>query len=198
MKRPDLNSKLSIDDFENFYWLKEELVLFCKKNGICSSVGKSEIAERIKIYLSTGKIIRETTKQIFTSKFDWNSSILNLDTIITDNYKNTENVRAFMKKLIGSHFNFSTEFMQWTKLNIGKTLGDAILEWKSIYEFKKTTKIKSEIAPQFEYNTYIRDFLTDNKHLTIKDAIKYWKLKRDIKGSNKYTKEDLRLTENDL
>jgi hypothetical protein len=85
--------------------------------------------------------------------------------------------------------------MKWMKQNIGKTMRDAIIEWKRIYEMKKDKNYQTNISSQFEYNTYIRDFLADNKEKTIKDAIKYWKLKRNRRGDNVYTKKDLQLTD---
>ena len=194
-KRPDLNNKISVIDFKDFYWLKRELVNFCKFNGIYSTGGKQELVDRIIFYLQTGRVTSVISKQLIKSKFDWNSTELTLDTQITDNYKNTENVRAFMKQEIGSHFHFTTEFMKWTKQNVGKTLKDAVAEWKRIDEKKKDVNYRTTISSQFEYNTYIRDFLADNKEKKLKDAIHYWKLKRNRRGDNIYKKEDLQLIE---
>ena len=49
--------------------------------------------------------------------------------------------------------------MKWIKENVGKTLGDAIIEWNRINELKKDKNYVSEIDPQFEYNRYMRAFL---------------------------------------
>jgi hypothetical protein len=73
--------------------------------------GKWELADRIVIYLQTGEIVKNVNKQKCSSNFDWNKSTITLDTIITENYKNTENVRAFMTKEIGSHFSNSFFFL---------------------------------------------------------------------------------------
>jgi hypothetical protein len=194
MKRPELNNNISVSDFKDFYWLKEELLAFCKSEGIRTNGGKQELADRIVIYLQTGAIIKTENKQKRTSNYDWNKSTIDLDTIITDNYKNTENVRTFMINAIGSRFRFNVEFLKWTKQNIGKTMRDAIAEWKRITEQKRDKNHKTEIAVQFEYNTYIRSFLADNPGKTIKDAIKYWKIKRDQRGNNIYSREDFQLT----
>jgi hypothetical protein len=199
MKRPELNSNLSAADFKDFYWLKEELTAFCKSRGINMTGGKRELADRIVIYLQTGEIVKSVNKQKCSSNFDWNKSTITLNTIITDNYKNTEKVRAFMTKEIGSHFRFNTEFMNWTKQNTGKTMGDAVAEWKWIYTSKQDKTHKTEIAPQFEYNTYIRSFLADNPDKSIpdksiKEAICYWNLKRNRRGNVAYSREDLELS----
>ena len=51
-------------------------------------------------------------------------------------------------------------FQKWLKSNTGKTYGQAIEAYNQILEEKKKTK--TTIEPQFEYNTYIRDFFADN------------------------------------
>jgi len=192
-KKPELNSNTSLKDFKDFYWLKEELVSFCKKNEINCSGGKIEIANRIIYFLETGKKDRKRNVQRSKSNFDWNTERLSCETVITDNYKNTENVRRFFIDEIGTHFKFNVPFMNWAKQNIGKTLQDAANEWNRIYLLKKDKNYQSEIDSQFEYNAYMRDFLKDNPSLTANDARKYWMLKRETRGSKKYAKSDLQL-----
>ncbi len=193
-ERPILNKEISLEDFNDFYWLKKELIHFCRTIGISSTGGKIEISNRIRTYLSTGEIIKQVknTHKI-KSKFDWANEVLTKDTLITDSYKNGENVRNFFIQEIGSHFKFNVIFMKWMKENIGKTLAEAIIEWKRIEELKKDRNYLSEISPQFENNRYIRAFLKDNPDLSSKDAIKFWKLKSSKRGSNEYDKKDLEL-----
>ena len=54
---------------------------------------------------------------------------------------------------------------------------------------------KTVIGKQFVYNTYIRDFFADNKGASLEEAIKCWKYKKSLKGSNKYEKSDLKALE---
>ena len=113
--------------------------------------------------------------------------------MITDSYKNSENVRAFFIENIGPHFSFNTIFMRWMKENEGKTLEEAIIEWKRLHELKKDKNYQSEIEPQFEYNKYMRAFLADNPDLSSKDAMAFWNLKKKLRGTNEYEKSDLEL-----
>lgn len=196
MQRPTLNKDISLTNFNDFYWLKEELVAFCRTEGISTAGGKLELAGRIQTYLSTGTIVKpETIIKKSHSTFDWKTEPLTPSTIITDSYRNSENVRAFFLAEIGSHFSFNVKFMNWMKQATGKTLQDAIEEWKKINDLKKDKNYQTEIAPQFEYNRYMRAFLADNPDLTTKDAMKYWKLKKAQRGSNAYEREDLKLIE---
>jgi len=196
-KRPKLNKEISVKDFQEFYWLKEELVQFCRSCGLKSSGGKIEINKRIINFLRTGKRTTKTSNQDTKakSKFDWNKSVLTLDTKITDNYKNTENVRSFFQQNIGIKFKFNVSFMNWMKTNIGKTLNDAITKWIEIENKNKNSDKPKMIAPQFEYNTYLRDFLEDNPKLNRDVGIKLWKIKKSLRGNNKYKKEDLKFIE---
>lgn len=191
-KRPKLNNGISVKDFMEFYWLKNELVEFCRKEGLKASGSKLEITEQIKYYITTGS--KNLTKPILKSKskFDWKNTQLSIKTEITDNYTNTENVRLFFESQIGKQFKFNVKFMNWMKLNYGKKLGEAIEEWKSIEAEKKTRTQPKEIAPQFEYNKFMRDFLADNPNLERAIGIKLWKVKKSMRGDNIYDREDLK------
>lgn len=194
-RRPELTKNTSITDFRDFYWLKEELVHFCKSAGLSTSGGKIQISERIEDYIQTGDIeLKIAPKKIKPlSTFDWNNEQLTLDTIITDNYKNTENVRTFFTKEIGNHFKFNVKFMEWMKSHSGQTLGDSIEIWNRIRTDNKTSTLPKKIAPQFEYNTYIRDFLADNPSIQRDIGIKLWKIKKSLRGDNVYRREDMGL-----
>lgn len=193
LDRPILNTKITIEDFNDYYWLKVELTNFCREVGICSVGSKMELTKRIQQFLENGTIIFENNKITYSSDFDWNKEQLSTSTIITDNYKNTENVRTFFCKEIGKSFKFNVAFMKWMKTNSGKTLGDAIKQWNEIKTLKSNNNFKTEIASQFEYNAYIKDFFVDNPHLSINDAIACWNKKRKQKGDKKYIKDDLKL-----
>ena len=66
-----------------------------------------------------------------TRPFDWHYSVLSSHTIIAPDYRNTQNVRRFFKSEIGENFKFDRPFMTWMQDNAGKTLGDAVDEWRS-------------------------------------------------------------------
>ena len=55
-ERPVLDKNLDSKKFRDFYYLKEELVDFCRKNGLPVSGGKLQITDRIACFLDTGEI----------------------------------------------------------------------------------------------------------------------------------------------
>jgi hypothetical protein len=55
-KRPELTKPISVKDFKEFYWLKNELINFCRTESLGTSGGKREIENRIECYLKQVKI----------------------------------------------------------------------------------------------------------------------------------------------
>jgi len=191
-KRPILNKNISSKDFQEFYWLKKELVIFCRKEKLKTTGSKIEITDRISNYLKTGNRQLSKLTPKFNSNFDWKNEELFLETKITDNYTNTENVRKFFQERVGKQFKFNIEFMKWMKMNCGKTLKDALSVWDEIKAEKKNNTHPKVIAPQFEYNTYLRDFMAANPNAKRALGIKLWKIKKSLRGNNIYKKEDLK------
>ena len=63
------------------------------------------------------------------SAFDWHSDPITRDTPVTASYRNTQNVRRFLKGQCGARFKFDRPFMQWIKDGAPKTMGDVADEW---------------------------------------------------------------------
>jgi hypothetical protein len=191
--RPAIATIKTGKELKRWYWLKEELVAYCKQNAIVYSGGKFTILERIAKKLDGKKLISKTnTKAV--SIFDWHGAPLTPNTIISDNYKNSQNVRRFFKVHCVEKFHFSIPFMKWMKANTGKKLKDAIIEWKRLQKIVSDKSFKSVIPAHNQYNQYIRDFFADNPGKTLKDARHYWKLKRQLPVQrHRYERSDLKL-----
>lgn len=183
-ERPILTKEINIETFKNYYYLKSELVTFCKENNLPTTGSKVEITNRIIYFLQTGKIISSSK-----TKTKQNIEEINENTIIGSNVSYSEKHRKFFKDRIGKSFTFNVPFQRWLKNNSNKTYGEAI---NAYYEIIKEKKIhKAPIDKQFEYNTYIRDFFNNNKNKSLKDAIVCWKYKKSLPGDNHYDNSDL-------
>jgi Domain of unknown function (DUF6434)/SAP domain-containing new25 len=198
LKRPNILKVSSSKEFTKWYWLKEELIAYCQKKGIKTTGGKFEIADRIVHFLDTSQIAKSTAKanKKISSNFDWHKEPLGLETIITDSYKNTQNMRRFMVSQVGAKFRFSIALMDWMKANVGKTLKSAVAEYQRLETQKKDKSFKTEILPHNQYNRYLRDFFADNSDQTMADARRCWQLKRALPGYYKrtlYESSDLQL-----
>ncbi|MDO4356350.1 MAG: DUF6434 domain-containing protein [Clostridia bacterium] len=184
-ERPVLDRDLDSKTFRDFYYLKEELVNFCRENGIPVSGGKIEITDRIAYFLDTGKILSAQTARKKTTAI----STICEDTKIEANLVCSEKHRVFFREHIGSGFSFNVAFQKWLKSNTGKTYKEAIVAYYQILKDKK--KGKTKIDKQFEYNAYIWDFFEDNKEKTLEEAITCWKYKKQLQGHNCYERTDL-------
>ncbi|MDP9723879.1 hypothetical protein J2W44_002964 [Priestia aryabhattai] len=160
--RPELTKDLPIKDFTDFYWLKTELQQFCRENNMSPFGFKMELSKRIEVFLATGDTqqSKAPSKRRSSSK---TQAPLTLDTVIMENHRCSQEVRAFFKEAIYPTFHFSTYIQNYFKENVGKTYRDVVKAWHEEEKRKKQPSYQKEIAPQFEYNRFIRDFLTIRK-----------------------------------
>ena len=184
-QRPNLNKELDGATFRNFYYLKQELVEFCRENRLPASGGKIEVTDRIAHFLDTGKVLAASDRRRSTV----NVGTITEDTKIEQNIVCSEKHRAFFLEKIGKGFSFNVQFQKWLKANAGKTYGDAMKAYYRILEEKKQGQ--TTIDRQFEYNTYIRDFFEDNQGRSLEEAIACWKYKKSLPGHNRYERSDL-------
>lgn len=173
MDRPELNRDISETDFRTFYWLKRELIDFCRRHGLPTSGSKFDLTDRIATFLSTGNVPQKNTKQARVS--DNMPEQFTRDTVIGPNWRCSQHLRAFFVQEIGPRFHFNGVMREFIKQGQGKTLQEAIDVW---YQEKENPRPEKEIAPQFEYNRHIREFFKKHPGKTLQDAIAAWKIKK--------------------
>lgn len=205
--RPQLTKDLKSEDFMEYYFLKEELKEFCRREGLKIGGSKNQLEERIIYYLDTGKSLDESVKDGNKTKnhksvkddnktkncnhkiSNSDSQEITLDSILGENFRCSEDKREFFEREIGKGFKFKVKFQRWLKANPDKTYQDAI---NAYYELQNSNE-KTKIDRQFQYNQYIRDFFEDNEGRSLDDAIKCWKYKKSLKGHNRYEDSDLKI-----
>lgn len=185
--RPILHTDLSAEEFLDYYWLKAELQEFCRGNGLSAAGSKGEITDRISTFLRTGEIMKPMRQATARPKQKAQKE-LNLETVITEDHRCSQKVRAFFQTVIPT-FHFSTFIQNYFKQNIGKKYRDAVAAWHEEEERKKDPSYKKEIAPQFEYNRFIRDYFADpnNKGKSQAEAIAAWDNCKRLPGSRTYS-----------
>ena len=192
--RPNISDITTGNELRRWYWRKDELVAHARALDLRRTGGKFDILNRIAIFLDTGQPPQEN-RQSNKSKFDWHSEPLENTTIITDSYKNTQNVRRYFKSQLGEGFKFNIAFMEWMKSNIGRSLADACAAYETIKADQAAhgTRIKSHN----QFNQYTRDFLTDNPEMNMDDVRRIWARKiaqPSENGRHIYERSDLKLT----
>ncbi|MEM6386635.1 MAG: DUF6434 domain-containing protein [Pseudomonadota bacterium] len=195
--RPDIDTMTTGQDLKRWYWRKDELVARARALGVKTSGGKFLILDRIAHYLDTGETAFPGDLKVTPqSKFDWHSATLTPETIITDSYKNSQNVRRFFKAQLGDGFKFNIAFMAWMRSNTGKTLADACAAYGEIRKAEKENP--AAIPDHNQFNQYTRDFLDDNPDLSMADVRRVWALKiqrPSETGRHVYERGDLKLEE---
>lgn len=169
---------------EGVYYLKQELIDFCKELEIpYSGFSKLELEAQIKSYLKTGRILFKALPKITNLELP-----IVLEGIISPNYKNDLKHREFFQKY-NPKFKYNIRFLAWIKENKGKKTYKEALDF-----YNKTQDLKNEeIAPQFKYNTYIRDFFKAFPNKTKEEAIKCWNYKKNIKGNHTFEVNDIKM-----
>lgn len=182
--RPVLTGATACEEFQKYYYLKNELTAFCRREGLSSAGSKDDLTRRIARYLKTGE--KEPAPP---ARKKQKNEIIAYDAQIGENFCCSENSRTFFKNAIGKRFTFCTAFQEWLKSNPEKTYRDAV---EAYYVLKKQPH---KIGRQFEYNTYIRDFFAANPGKTLADAIRCWNYKKSLPGPRSYETGDLKILE---
>ncbi|MEL6538503.1 MAG: DUF6434 domain-containing protein [Bacteroidota bacterium] len=196
MARPDFEQITTGAEFNRWYWLKNEMVALCKTMGLPYSGSKFELRDRIMYALDHDGALLPAPKKRTKSGFNWAKAELTPETVITDNVTFGQNLRRFMKRQVGEHFAFNTDFMAWVKAHVGHTLAQAVKKWHQLEARKSDPSFRTEIAQHNMYNQYTRDFLDDNPELTPGDARRCWLLKKQLPtedGFIRYHPDDLAL-----
>lgn len=177
---------ITVETLKNAYWLKLQLIDFCKKNGLSTAGSKKNLEQRIAVFLSSGsKIKLESNKQ--TGQRDSHQPLMR-DTLVV-NYKNDAATRLFFIKHIGQHFRFDAYLRQFTNINnITKNLtyGDLIDGWLQEEAQRKNPNHQTRIGEQFEYNQFTRDYFSNEKGRSRSDAIKAWAIVKTLPGEKTY------------
>ena len=127
-----LNTMLDSRTFRSFYYLKEELVAFCRENKLPVTGGKIELTDRIAYYLDTGKVLESSSPK----KKNNIAGPITEDSVIEENIVCSEKHRVFFIEKIGKSFSFNVMFQKWLKSNAffednkDRSLSEAIICWK--------------------------------------------------------------------
>lgn len=151
-------------EFRRWYWLRDELAGFARQLGLSTAGGKVELADRIAARLggraSTPPVRRTAGAQL--------TGALSTETVIPAGQRSSQALRAFFEAEIGPTFHFDGHMRSFISAG-GATLGDAIGHWYATRDAEPT-----EIAAQFEYNRFTRQWHTDNPHGTREQLLADW------------------------
>lgn len=190
--RPPIEKIKAAAELSQWYWLKSELVSFARQSGVACDCSKPELLSRLCHWLETGEK-SDNKKARPKSKFDWSKEALTVATVITDSYRNTQNMRRFMQANAAEYFAFSNEFMAWMRTAEGKTLQQAVDFWLALDAKKKRDGYREKPLPQNQYNQFSRDISKAVPGITATDIRRIWAIKRAGPAPHVYQQGDERL-----
>jgi hypothetical protein len=172
MSRPTLEPKLAVEQFRRWYWLKSELVAFCRAVRLSTVGTKPELAQRIEAYLS-GKPVPEAQK--VSRRVGTMPTTFTPDTVIGEGWRCNQGLGVFFKSVCGPGFRFNAAVRQVIHEGKGRPLSEAIAAYKhSILP----NSPKQPIIAQNQYNQHTRDFFVRYPNATRAQCIADWKRKR--------------------
>ncbi len=185
--RPKLNGKISVADFESFYWLKSELATFAVANGISTSGKKLDISTRISAHLRGKKPV---TKQVNAPRGRDSERKITRRTKVKGWVCDAE-TRAFFKEELGSKFHFTVSMNKLGREGSGLTYGDLVEHWLAEKSLRKDPSYKPKLGKSGEYNIYVRAFFDDPKNTgkSLTDAAKNWNRVKKLSGPRRYSKK---------
>ncbi len=174
MQRPDLNDRLDPLEFARWYWLKEELVIFCRNQSIASAGAKPEVASRISAHLA-GQSYSVQTKR--SPKREMPKDFT-LQSVIGEGWRCNPSLGAFFKAQCGKRFRFNKAVRDFIHTQVGRNLAEAVACYRASVA---PDAPKTQIAPQLEYNRHTREFYEKNPTASRKQVLDAWWVKRSTR-----------------
>jgi hypothetical protein len=174
VKRPVLRTIGSAEEFQRWYWLKEELYDFCRFKSLPTSGSKPDLAKRIVAHLSgsvPSPVIKAVRAGAMPTSFE-------LGTVIGPGWRCSPILGGFLRLHCGKGFRFNAAMRHFIHTEVGSTLEQAVLRYKASVAIDAP---KQEIIPQNEYNRHTREFYQVNPNATRAQALQSWWAKRNAK-----------------
>lgn len=190
--RPSLEPSMAPEALDAYYWYMQELVTYCREQGLSTHGHKHEVLERVRDHLCGSLVMttRESARAKSTRAATGDHTIT-FETRIGPDYKCDSNTRAFFESVIGPHFHFTAHLQRFRRANTHRqlTYGDLATEWIAEHERRKDKNYKSTLMHTWEYNRFVRDYMRDkerNQGKTLKDAAAAWNELRQSCGPRDY------------
>lgn len=171
VSRPSLALGLGSERFRDYYWLKEELVAFCREQGLPTGGAKTELVERITEFLHSGTILRP--HPVRRNRAAPLPDTLSLDTVIGSGWRSGQQLRKFFEQQVGPTFRFNQAIIGFIRDGEGQTLREALAAWRASNESGP-----KPLAEQFEYNRHTREYGAQRPGATQQEIQAAWRRKR--------------------
>ena len=191
--RPNFRDITSFEEFNKYYWYREELSQICKSIGLEYRGTKQELNHIIEQYFE-GNMIKKSSKQIRCNQVD----IITIDTPLLEcRFSFNAEFREYFSILTGvSPFKFTADMATaWRKVKSEKDMEFTIQDMLKIYYGESDyAKYDNSVC---QWNQFLKDFCSDENSSgyfnKLKVASVLWKEVRDSKEEKTYAKELLKI-----
>lgn len=174
--------------FEALYYLKmAELKKICNQLDLPDSPPKGQMIDRIKYFLSTGKILKtqvipEISKASYFAKPSKDRKKnqhypLKPDTLMLKGaYKNDAQTRAFFKTLIGDHFHFTAFGIDWLNEHWMQGRPPTYQEFATMWQKEVDKRKHEKPAPKKEwaYITFVQNYMEKHPNASKAEVTTAW------------------------
>ncbi|MEM1127763.1 MAG: DUF6434 domain-containing protein [Bacteroidota bacterium] len=175
--RPSLTTALSAADFRDYYWLKTDLVTFCRAEGLPTAGRKAELVERVAAYLHDGTVLPPAPAP--RGPADPMPDVLTPETIIGRGWTCGARLRAFFVAEVGPSFRFNRALIDAIKGGAGRTLGEALAIWTA-----SEADPDRPIEASLEFNQHQRAFAKAHPGAGRAEMMAAWQRKRASRRSD--------------
>ena len=187
-KRPEFDKITSFDEFNKYYWYREEISQICKSLGLEYRGTKQELNHIIEQYFK-GNLIKKSS--IKNAKKQVGN--ITLDTPLLEcGFSFNAKFREYFSTLTGiSPFKFTADMATaWRKVKSEKNIKFTIEDLLKVYYGKSDyAKYDNSVC---QWNQFLKDFCADeysrNYSNKLKVASILWKEVRDSKNEKTYSK----------
>ena len=187
--RPSFKDIESFDEFNKYYWYREELSQICKSLGLEYRCTKKELNYIIEQYFKGNRI--EKSKRKVNKKY---SEVISLNTPLLEcGFSFNQKFRDYFSAVTGvSPFKFNADMATaWRKVKRDNDINFTIQDMIKIYYGESDYAKYDNSACQ--WNQFLKDFCADessnNYSNKLKVAAILWKEVRDSKSEKNYSKQ---------
>lgn len=189
-QRPDFDKINTYQDFDRFYWYREELVRICRSKGICHYGNKAELCQNIKAYFD-GNIIKGHVPQ---RRIKCNVGHLTMDTeLLGCGFAFNQRFRDFFSAQTGIvNFKFNADMVATVK-KVRQT-NDMSFTLRDLLDIKegKTEYAKYDHS-SCQWNQFLKDFCADKRNTVFRNKLKVaaalWKIVRESTDKKVYKRK---------
>ena len=187
--RPSFKDIISFEEFNKYYWYREELSQICKSLGLEYRCTKKELNYIIEQYFKGNRIEKSTRK--VNKK---NAEVISLNTPLLEcGFSFNQKFRDYFSAVTGvSPFKFNADMATaWRKVKRDNDINFTIQDMIKIYYGESDYAKYDNSACQ--WNQFLKDFCADessnNYSNKLKVAAILWKEVRDSKSEKNYSKQ---------